>query len=537
MRQQDLMDEPIQVCEAFTIDPKQIIRFPRQGPGADNLGLQGDKPRKPDRGVGAVACHLHLHKGLNLQTQPQRVEPGRIAGDQAKLFKPLPPASGLTGRKAKFVAQLLRGKMRITLQRGQKPRIHLIKFNAVFLHETNHSRNTPALQINYCVNSRINRTRSALRFRATRTGVYLMGPFPHSAPRSVISADNPAGTDGFEFVEFAHPEPEELRRVFLRMGYQMTARHKTKAVELWQQGDITYILNAEPGSQAMRFAAEHGPCAASMGWRVADAGRAHAHAVAKGALPYLGDDKALGLSAIQGIGGSLIYFTDQYGDANPYDAEFDWLAKPKPQGVGFYYLDHLTHNVHKGNMDIWFRFYGEIFGFKQIRFFDIEGKFSGLHSRALTSPCGRIRIPINEDRGEKGQIVEYLKRYNGEGIQHIAVGTENIYASTDAIHALGLRFMPKPPLAYYDQSKSRVVGHQEPLDLLEKNGILIDGEGVVDGGETRILLQIFSKTVIGPIFFEFIQRKGDDGFGEGNFKALFESIEADQIARGVLASD
>ena len=243
------------------------------------------------------------------------------------------------------------------------------------------------------------------------------------------------------------------------------------------------------------------------------------------------------MSAIQGIGGSLIYFTDQYGDANPYDAEFDWLAKPKPQGVGFYYLDHLTHNVHKGNMDIWFRFYGEIFGFKQIRFFDIEGKFSGLHSRALTSPCGRIRIPINEDRGEKGQIVEYLKRYNGEGIQHIAVGTENIYASTDAIHALGLRFMPKPPLAYYDQSKSRVVGHQEPLDLLEKNGILIDGEGVVDGGETRILLQIFSKTVIGPIFFEFIQRKGDDGFGEGNFKALFESIEADQIARGVLASD
>ncbi len=271
-----------------------------------------------------------------------------------------------------------------------------------------------------------------------------------------------------------------------------------------------------------------------MGWRVVDAQKAYAHAVAKGAKPYDAADKTLEVPAIVGIGGSLIYFVEQYGDANPYDADFDWIAKPKPAGVGFYYLDHLTHNVHKGNMDIWFDFYGNIFGFKQIRFFDIKGKFTGLLSRALTSPCQRIRIPINEDRGETGQIAEYLKRYNGEGIQHIAVGSSDIYTTTDEIAARGLKFMPKPPMSYYELSKTRVVGHDEPLDKMAKHGILIDGEGVVDGAETKILLQIFSKTVIGPIFFEFIQRKGDDGFGEGNFRALFESIKQDQIDRGVL---
>lgn len=363
-----------------------------------------------------------------------------------------------------------------------------------------------------------------------------MGPFPHAAPRAKISDLNPAGTDGFEFVEFAHPEPEKLRELFARMGYALTARHKTKAIELWQQGDITYVLNDEPGSHARTFVEEHGPCAPSMGWRVVEAKHAHAHAVANGAESYDGPGKALDLPAIRGIGGSLIYFTDAYGGdpKGPYAAEFDFVAEPKPAGVGFYYLDHLTHNVHKGNMDTWFRFYGNIFNFKEIRFFDIEGKFSGLLSRALTSPCGRIRIPINEDRGETGQIVEYLKRYKGEGIQHIAVGTETIYDSVDAIAERGLKFMPAPPKAYYDLSHERVQGHDEPLDRMMKHGILIDGEGVVDGGETKILLQIFSKTVIGPIFFEFIQRKGDDGFGEGNFKALFESIERDQIERGVL---
>jgi 4-hydroxyphenylpyruvate dioxygenase len=362
-----------------------------------------------------------------------------------------------------------------------------------------------------------------------------MGPFPHSAPRATISTANPAGTDGFEFVEFSHPDPEAARALFDRMGFQLVARHKTKAIELWQQGDITYVLTVEPGSHARRFAEDHGPCAPSMAWRVVDAQHAFDHAIGMGATPYTGADKTLDWPAIIGIGGSLIYFTDRYGDgANPYAEDFDFLRAAKPQGVGFGYLDHLTHNVVKGNMDTWFDFYSRLFNFRQIRFFDIEGKYTGLYSRALTSPCGRIRIPINEDRGETGQIVEYLKRYNGEGIQHIAVGCDDIYRAADAIAARGLKFMPKPPAAYYKMSKTRVAGHEEPLDQLAKYGILIDGEGVVDGGETRILLQIFSKTVIGPIFFEFIQRKGDDGFGEGNFRALFESIEQDQIDRGVL---
>ena len=361
-----------------------------------------------------------------------------------------------------------------------------------------------------------------------------MGPFPHNAPKSAITAENPAGTDGFEFVEFAHPDPEELRRLFARMGYKKVARHNRKNIELWQQGDVTYVLNAEADSFGARFAAEHGPCAPSMGWRVVDAARAFDRAVSLGAKPYDGAGKVLDVPAICGIGGSLIYFVDQYDDTSPYNEEYEWLEQPKPRGVGFFYLDHLTHNVHKGNMDTWFRFYGDLFNFKEIRFFDIAGKFTGLLSRALTSPCGRIRIPINEDRGETGQIVAYLRKYKGEGIQHIAVGSDNLYDSTDAIAENGLKFMPGPPDAYYDLSKSRVVGHDEPISRMKKNGILIDGEGVVNGGETRILLQIFSKTVIGPIFFEFIQRKGDDGFGEGNFKALFESIEQEQINSGEL---
>lgn len=365
-----------------------------------------------------------------------------------------------------------------------------------------------------------------------------MGPFPHDAPYAEISAENPAGTDGFAFVAFAHEDPQHLRDVFLRQGYTHVATHRSKPVELWQQGDISYLIDATPGSHAMNFVRHHGPCAPAMGWRVADAQHAHDHAVAKGATSYAGDGKMMDVPAIVGIGGSLIYFVDQYRDASPFNAEFDWTCKAHPDGVGFHYLDHLTHNVHRGNMDKWFNFYGDLFNFREIRFFDIKGKYSGLLSRALTSPCGRIRIPINEDRGETGQIVEYLRRYNGEGIQHIAVGARDIYAAVDQIAERGVTFMPKPPSSYYQMSRERVSCHEEPLDAMERYGILIDGEGVIDTDgaerETRILLQIFSKTCVGPIFFEFIQRKGDDGFGEGNFKALFESIEADQVARGVL---
>ena len=363
-----------------------------------------------------------------------------------------------------------------------------------------------------------------------------MGPFPHDAPHAVISEDNPAGTDGFEFVEFAHEDPQVLRDLFTSMGFAHVANHKSRAVELWQQGDVSYLINMEPGSHAADFIAAHGPCAPSMGWRVVDADHAFKHAVARGARAYEGPGKAMDVPAIYGIGDSLIYFIDRYRDTSPYNGAFDWISDAHPGGVGFYYLDHLTHNVFKGNMDKWFDFYSKLFNFREIRFFDIQGKFTGLFSRALTSPCGKIRIPINEDRGEKGQIVAYLKKYNGEGIQHIAVGTDDIYASVDAIAERGIRFMPGPNETYYDMSYARVTGHDEPREEMMKHGILIDGEGVLGGGETRILLQIFSRTVIGPIFFEFIQRKGDDGFGEGNFKALFESIEREQIENGELGA-
>ncbi len=367
-----------------------------------------------------------------------------------------------------------------------------------------------------------------------------MGPFPHNAPPAKIDANNPIGTDGFEFVEFAHPEPQKLAALFETMGYTPVAKHKTKNITVWRQGDITYLLNAEPGSFASKFAREHGPCAASMAWRVVDARHALDHAVARGATEYKGTDKALDVPAIEGIGGSLIYFVETYGHkGSVYDAAFDWLGArdPKPEGFSFYYLDHLTHNVYRGNMDTWWAFYRDLFGFKQIHFFNIEGKATGLISRAITSPCGKIRIPLNESKDDQSQIEEYLHEYKGEGIQHVAVGTDGIYDATDRLAGAGLEFMPGPPDVYYEMSKERVDGHTEPLDRMKKYGILIDGEGVMNGGTTKILLQIFSKTVIGPIFFEFIQRKGDNGFGEGNFQALFESIEADQIARGVLSTD
>ena len=367
-----------------------------------------------------------------------------------------------------------------------------------------------------------------------------MGPFPHHAPPAAITDDNPAGLDGFAFVAFAHPDPAELETLFARMGYAPVARHRTKAVTIWRQGDVNYVVDAEPGGHAARFAEAHGPSAPAMGWRVADAARAHAHAVARGAEPYTGDDKALDVPAIVGIGGSLIYFVERGDDAaSPYDAEFDWIGErdPRPAGVGFHYIDHLTHNVHRGRMDHWWAFYRETFGFRQIHFFDIEGKLTGLVSRAITSPCGKIRIPLNESTDDRSQIETYLKAYRGEGIQHVAVGTDDIYAATDRLADNGLAFMPGPPEAYYERSVARVAGHDEPLDRLARHGILIDGEGVVDGGTTKILLQIFSKTVIGPIFFEFIQRKGDEGFGEGNFRALFESIEEEQIRSGELAAN
>jgi 4-hydroxyphenylpyruvate dioxygenase len=366
-----------------------------------------------------------------------------------------------------------------------------------------------------------------------------MGPFPHDAPAATITAENPMGTDGFEFVEYAHPKPEALHALFKLMGYVPVARHKTRKITVYRQGDINYLVNEQPGTHGFDFVSKHGPCAPSMAFRVVDAKQAYERALSLGAEPadIPSVQKTLDVPAIKGIGGSLLYFVDRYrAKGSAYDIEFEWLGaeNPRPEGAGLFYLDHLTHNVHRGRMDVWTGFYEKLFNFRQIRFFDIEGRASGLFSRALTSPDGKIRIPINEDAGDSGQIEEYLNVYRGEGIQHIACGAKDIYRTIERLRGDGLPFMPAPPQTYFEKIDARLPKHGEDVARLKRDGILIDGEGVVEGGETKVLLQIFSANAIGPIFFEFIQRKGDDGFGEGNFKALFESIEEDQIRRGVL---
>ncbi len=369
-----------------------------------------------------------------------------------------------------------------------------------------------------------------------------MGPFPHDAAPATVSDANPMGTDGFAFVEFAHPEPAQLHALFRLMGFTAVARHRARAITVYRQGDVNYLVNEEPGSHAVRFTAAHGPCAPSMGFRVADARHAYDRALRLGAEPADSADGSLtlGVPAIKGIGGSLIYFIDRYGaKGSMLDEEFRWTgdADPAPEGAGLYYIDHLTHNVQRGRMGVWSGFYERLFNFREIRFFKINGEYTGLHSRALTSPDGKIRIPINESADEKSQIEEYLHAYNGEGIQHIACGCRDIHATIETLRADGLPFMPAPPATYFGRVDERVPGHGEEVARLERNGILIDGEGVVEGGTTKVLLQIFSANAIGPIFFEFIERKGDEGFGEGNFRALFLSIEEDQVRRGVLAAE
>jgi 4-hydroxyphenylpyruvate dioxygenase len=367
-----------------------------------------------------------------------------------------------------------------------------------------------------------------------------MGPFPHDAPRSSIGEHNPMGTDGFAFVEYAHPQPEKLHALFRQMGFTAVAKHRSKAVTLYRQGDINYLLNEEPSSHAFRFAEAHGPCVPSMAFRVVDAQHAYKRALelgAEAADPVEGS-QTMDLPAIKGIGGSLLYFVDRYGDTgSTYEAEFEWLGErdPSPHGAGLFYIDHLTHNVYRGRMDVWYEFYNKLFNFRQIRYFDIKGEYTGLFSRALTSPDGRIRIPLNESADDESQIEEYLREYKGEGIQHIACGCNDIYGTIEGLRESGLSFMPAPPETYYERVDARLPGHGEDLARLKKNGILVDGEGVVEHKKARLLLQIFSGNVIGPVFFEFIERKGDDGFGEGNFRALFESIEEDQVRRGVIS--
>jgi len=352
-----------------------------------------------------------------------------------------------------------------------------------------------------------------------------------SSPQS----SNPMGTDGFEFVEYTAPDTKALGRLFNSLGFSVVARHRSKDVTLYRQGDINFIVNGEPDSFAQAFARVHGPSACAMAFRVKDAAAAFKRAVALGAQPFQGKvgPMELNIPAIQGIGGSLIYLVDRYGSKQSiYDIDFRPLpgAVERPKGASLAYIDHLTHNVHRGRMDEWARFYERLFGFREMRYFDIEGKVTGLKSRAMVSPCGKIRIPINESSDDKSQIEEFLHAYRGEGIQHIALGSTDIYRTVGAIRANKVRFLDTPD-TYYELVDRRLPGHGEDVRRLRKNRILIDGQ--TKRGKQQ-LLQIFTENQIGPIFFEIIQRKGDEGFGEGNFRALFESIELDQIRRGVI---
>ena len=345
--------------------------------------------------------------------------------------------------------------------------------------------------------------------------------------------ENPMGTDGFEFVEYTAPDPALLRKLFEQMGFPVVARHRSKDVTLHTQGDINFIINAEPDSFAQAFARAHGPSVCAMAFRVKDATRAFKRAVELGAKPFEGrvGPMELNIPAIEGIGGSVLYLVDRYGDQTIYDVDFKPVAPAaKVPTAGLTYIDHLTHNVHRGNMDVWAGFYQRLFNFREIRYFDIEGQKTGLFSRAMTSPCGKIRIPINESQDEKSQIEEYLHQYRGEGIQHIALGTEDIFRTVEVLRGRGVSFQDTPD-TYYEGVNARVPGHGEDLAALKAHRILLDGAPTQGQGT---LLQIFTQNVIGPIFFEIIQRKGNEGFGEGNFKALFESIELDQIRRGVI---
>lgn len=341
--------------------------------------------------------------------------------------------------------------------------------------------------------------------------------------------ENPVGTDGFDFIEYTGKDLSALETLFKQFGFVALAKHKSKNVTLYQQGDIRFLLNAEEGGQAESFRQEHTAGASAMGFRVKDVDFAIEEAVKRGAERVTDHGGSMDEApAIKGIGGTLIYFI---GADEDYDREFVPLPGAMPtDGVGLTYIDHLTHNVFRGNMDVWATFYESVFNFKEIRYFDIEGKLTGLKSRAMTSPCGKIRIPLNESSDDKSQIEEFLERFNGEGIQHIALGTDDIYKTVEDMTANGVPFQSTPD-TYYEKLDTRVAGHGEDTDRLHKWNILLDGAPTDGQG---ILLQIFTQDEIGPVFFEIIQRKGNEGFGEGNFQALFESIELDQIRRGVL---
>ncbi|MBA1290297.1 4-hydroxyphenylpyruvate dioxygenase [Pseudomonas japonica] len=352
--------------------------------------------------------------------------------------------------------------------------------------------------------------------------------------------DNPMGLMGFEFIEFASPTPGVLEPVFEMMGFTKVAHHRSKQVVLYRQGGINLVLNNEPGSLAAYFAAEHGPSVCGMAFRVRNSHQAYKRALELGAQPVEipTGPMELRLPAIKGIGGAPLYLIDRFGDGTSiYDIDFEFIegVDRHPEGAGLKLIDHLTHNVYRGRMAYWANFYETLFNFRELRYFDIKGEYTGLTSKAMSAPDGMIRIPLNEESSKgAGQIEEFLMQFNGEGIQHVAFITDDLIQTWDKLKVLGMNFMTAPPATYYEMLQGRLPDHGEPEEALQARGILLDGTS--EGGNRRLLLQIFSATLLGPVFFEFIQRKGDDGFGEGNFKALFESIERDQVRRGVLST-
>lgn len=342
--------------------------------------------------------------------------------------------------------------------------------------------------------------------------------------------NNPAGLDGFHFLEFSGPDPEFLVSHFQKLGFTRVGKHKRKNIILYRQGNISFLLNLEKNSQAQEHADTHGPGACAMGFKVHDANLAYEHVLSQGAKAFKGDFGAddITLPAIHAIGGSVIYFIEEEHDL--LNEDFSIETHTLQNDLGLTTIDHLTHNVQINNMDTWANFYINLFNFKEIRFFDIKGEHTGLISRAMGSPCGKIKIPLNESRDEHSQIEEFLKEYHGEGIQHIALASDDIYHSVQSLRANKIDFLDVPN-TYYEMINDRINWHSEPLKALKEQRILMDGDTQSDGG---LLLQIFTQNMFGPAFFEIIQRKGNDGFGEGNFQALFEAIERDQIRRGVL---
>lgn len=343
---------------------------------------------------------------------------------------------------------------------------------------------------------------------------------------------NPAGTDGFDFLEYTTNDPKKLSQQFEAMGFVNVAKHHIHDVTVYQQNGIRFFLNTTRHSMAKKFADQHGACVSAMGFRVKDANAAFKHALRQGAIPYEAKEELAiyDIPAIYGVGQSIIYFVDYKNNDPNYAHHFSRLPEKKHRGVGLDYIDHVTHNLHRGNMTTWADFYTRLFNFKEVRYFDIEGRVTGLKSRAMVAPCGKIRIPLNESSDDQSQIEEFLKEFKGEGIQHIALGTKKIYESVESLHQNGIQFLDTPD-TYYELIEKRLPNHNEPLANLKKHRILIDGNTESD---VKLLLQIFTKNMLGPVFFEIIQRKGDEGFGEGNFRALFESIELDQIRRGIL---